>query len=398
MKKTFIIFKKELLDTLRDKRTILVMIVIPLLLFPILLNIATKITIKQRQKAEEKILDVALILNKNAESFKSLLKDNKKINLKKNVKEHEITNKIRNGNLDFAIIFNKDFDFKVNSRESGIVRLYYKSSEEVSIQKSRIVNLLKEFEDNLIFIRFKELKINRNIVKAVEIDEHDIASMKEKFGEKIGGFLPYIFVIFCFIGAMYPAIDLGAGEKERGTIETLLASPAKRLQIVYGKFGVIFLAGIITAAISVFSLFLALKTSQEIPEEILTVLLRIVDYKSVLLVFTLLIPLCVFFAALLLSISIFAHSFKEAQSIMTPFNFLVIFPVFIGLFPGVKLDAVTALIPVLNVSLATKEIISGTIKAGLLAEVYLSLFILAGLSLYFCAKWFQREDIIFRSA
>ncbi len=397
MKKTFIIFKKELLDTLRDKRTILVMIVIPLLLFPILINIATKITVKQRQKAEEKILNVALILNKNGGSFKSLLKGKKKINLKENVKEHEITNKIRNGNLDFAIIFNKDFDSKINERESGIVRLYYKSSEEVNIQKSRMVNLLKEFEDNLIFIRFKELKINRSIVKAVEIDEHDIASMKEKFGEKIGGFLPYIFVIFCFIGAMYPAIDLGAGEKERSTLETLLVSPAKRLQIVYGKFGVIFLAGIMTAAISVFSLFLALKTSQEIPEEILTILLRIVDYKSILLVFTLLIPLCVFFAALLLSISIFAHSFKEAQSIMTPFNFLIIFPVFIGLFPGVKLDSVTALIPVLNVSLATKEIISGTIKAGLLAEVYMSLFILAGLSLYFCAKWFQREDIIFRN-
>jgi sodium transport system permease protein len=398
VKKTFIIFKKELLDTLRDKRTILVMIIIPLLLFPILINIATKITIKQRQKAEEKILNVALILNKNAESFKSLLKDNKKINLKENVKEHEITNKIRNGNIDFAIIFNKDFDSKVNARESGVVNLYYKSSEEVSIQKSRIVNLLKEFEDDLIFIRFKELKINRSIVKAVEINEHDIASMKEKFGEKIGGFLPYIFIIFCFIGAMYPAIDLGAGEKERSTLETLLVSPAKRLQIVYGKFGVIFLAGILTAAISVFSLFLALKTSQEIPEEILTVLLRIVDYKSILLVFTLLIPLCAFFAALLLSISIFAHSFKEAQSIMTPFNFLVIFPVFIGLFPGVKLDSVTALIPVLNVSLATKEIISGTIKAGLLAEVYISLLILAGLSLYFCSKWFQREDIIFRGA
>lgn len=398
MKKTFIIFKKELLDTLRDKRTILVMIVIPLLLFPILINIATKITVKQIQKAEEKILNVALILNKNAESFKNLLKDNKKINLKENVKEHEITNKIRNGNIDFVIIFNKDFDSKVNARKSGIVNLYYKSSEEVSIQKSRIVNLLKEFEDNLIFIRFKELKINRAIVKAVEINEHDIASMKEKFGEKIGGVLPYIFVIFCFIGAMYPAIDLGAGEKERSTLETLLVSPAKRLQIVYGKFGVIFLAGILTAAISVFSLFIALKTSQEIPEEILAILLRIVDYKSILLVFTLLIPLCVFFAALLLSISIFAHSFKEAQSIMTPFNFLVIFPVFIGLFPGVKLDAVTALIPVLNVSLATKEIISGTIKVGLLAEVYMSLLILAGLSLYFCAKWFQREDIIFRGA
>ena len=125
-------------------------------------------------------------------------------------------------------------------------------------------------------------------------------------------------------------------------------------------------------------------------------LLHSIDIKSTALVFSLLIPLCIFFAAILLSISIFAHSFKEAQSIMTPLNILVIFPVFIGLFPGIELDRLTALIPILNVSLATKEIISETIQPGLLLEVHLSLFILAALGLFFCTKNFQRETTIFR--
>jgi sodium transport system permease protein len=113
---------------------------------------------------------------------------------------------------------------------------------------------------------------------------------------------------------------------------------------------------------------------------------------------SLLVPLAVFFAAGLLSISIFARSFKEAQSLMTPLSIVVIMPVVIGLMPGIKLDATTALIPVLNVSLASKDIIAGTISYGLMAEVYGSLVVLAALSLYGCARWFGRESTIFRSS
>ena len=81
---------------------------------------------------------------------------------------------------------------------------------------------------------------------------------------------------------------------------------------------------------------------------------------------------------------------------MTPLNIMVFIPVFIGMIPGIKLNVTTALIPILNVSLATREIISGTIKGGLLAEVYLSMLVLAFISLYFCSQWFKREDVIFR--
>ena len=75
---------------------------------------------------------------------------------------------------------------------------------------------------------------------------------------------------------------------------------------------------------------------------------------------------------------------------------MVLVPILIGIFPGIKLNAVTALIPILNISLATKEIIAGTISAWVMAEVYLVLFSLTVMGLIFCARWFNREEIIFR--
>ena len=81
---------------------------------------------------------------------------------------------------------------------------------------------------------------------------------------------------------------------------------------------------------------------------------------------------------------------------MAPLNIIIIIPVLIGLLPGIELNAVTSLIPVLNVSLASKEIFAGTIKLPLLFEVYASLIALAALSLYACAKWFERESTVFR--
>ena len=226
--------------------------------------------------------------------------------------------------------------------------------------------------------------------------EVDIATTQEKFGKAIGGFLPYIFVIFCFIGIMYPAIDLAAGEKERGTLETLLTTPVGRFEILLGKFGVVVLTGIGSALISIVGLYIGIRQAGDIPPEIMEVILSVLKPETIGMLISLLLPLTMFFAGLLLSLSMFAKTFKEAQSIITPANFLVIIPVAIGLIPGIELNTTTAFIPVLNVSLATKGIISGTINYALLAEVYASLIILAGLSLFVSSKLFMRESVIFR--
>jgi sodium transport system permease protein len=217
-------------------------------------------------------------------------------------------------------------------------------------------------------------------------------------GKSIGGFIPYLFVIFCFMGSMYPAIDLAAGEKERGTIETLLTAPVSRFQILLGKFAVVVLAGLLSAAVSMCGLYVAVRQATEMPKDMLQAVTSILDVQSVLLTLSLLLPLTIFFAGFLLSLSMYARSYKEAQSLISPLTIVVILPVGIGMIPGFTLNPVTALIPVLNVSLATKDIIAGTIQPGLLALVYLSLIALAALSLWACARWFNREETIFRSA
>lgn len=403
MKKVFVIFKKELLDTLRDRRTIMMMIVLPIFLIYAIMTITIGLSRSQERKAETKALNIGLIAKGNAGVFKSFLVKQGEITPVENLEAAKINDFIRDEELDFAIVFGDAFDQQIKERKSGDVKIYFKASRENRLAKKRIDKALNEYKEDLLALRIGEinqryegLQLDRSFVEPLKVEEVDLSTSKEKLGETIGGLIPYFFVIFCFLGAMYPAIDLAAGEKERATIETLLTSPASRLQIVTGKFLVVTLAGIISAVIALLTLYLSIKQATDLPKQMLDALIRIIEFKSIGLLFSLLIPLCVFFAAVLLSLSIFARSFKEAQSIMTPVNIVVIIPVMIGLFPGIKLNATTALIPVLNVSLAAKEIISGTIKTGLLLEVYFSLFILAALSLFFCAWWFKREDVIFR--
>lgn len=405
MKKVLTIFKKELKDTLRDRRSIMLMFVFPILMIFVMMNLIMTLGRSQERKAEEKVLTVALVKKGNVDTFRSFLEKQKNITIKDDidVDNDKISDLIQKKELDFAVVFEDNFDRNVEERKSGAVELVYKSSGENNIAKRRIRAALNEYKEDLLALRIKvlnqeytELGLDRSFIEPLKVDEKDLSSMKEKLGETVGGFLPYIFVIFCFLGAMYPAIDLAAGEKERATIETLLTSPATRMQIVMGKFLTVTLAGLISAGIAILALYLSLRSSREIPQQVMDALMRILEFKSIGLLFSLLIPLCVFFAAILLSFSVYARSFKEAQSIITPLNFMVIIPVMIGLFPGIKLNAVTALVPILNVSLATKEIIAGTIQTGLLVEVYLILFALAAASLYFCSRWFNREDVIFR--
>ncbi len=396
MKNIIIIFLKEMKDILRDRRTLLLMVVMPLVLFPLIINISSKFMMKLETSAKTKILRVGVILNSNDDRIRRSVSSRDDMAFTDVKDENSIESMINGETLDFCIVLDKQFDKKVKTLQQGEIRLYFKSSAKNDISKRRIDKLLSDYKNDLLEERFRILELSTDVVKAFNINEKDIVTVKEKFGEKVGGFIPYLFVIFCFVGAMYPAIDLGAGEKERGTIETLLVSPASRTQIVIGKFIVVTLSGIISAVLTFVGLYASIKLNSEIPTEIFDLILKVIDINSIIVIFTLIIPISVFFAGILLSFSFFANSFKEAQSIMTPFNFIVIIPAFIGTLPGVKLTATTAMIPILNVSLASKAIISGTINSGHLAITYISMFLLAAVSLIICIKWFGREQVIFR--
>jgi sodium transport system permease protein len=392
------IFRKEFTDTIRDRRTLFVMVIFPLVLVPLLLTVVTSLQSSSMKKAEEKVIRVGLVTNGNAMALADMLMERKGFRIIEGIPVDSAEAFIRNDSLDAVIIVAQDFDSRVAQLHSGKVRLYYKSSEDYDMVKRRLTTVLERYEKSLTAARFKKLNLDESIMSAVQVEEHDVASVKERLGKAVGGMVPYFFIIFCFMGAMYPAIDLAAGEKERGTMETLLTAPVSRFQILLGKFAVVVLTGILSALVSMIGIYVAVRQVREIPQEVMQAIMGLLDVQTVLLVFSLLLPLTIFFAAFLLSLSIFAKSYKEAQSLISPLTIVIILPVLVGIMPGIELDTVTAMIPVLNVSLATKEIIAGTIKPVLLAEVYATLIVLAALSLWGCAKWFEREETIFRGA
>lgn len=398
MRTAVTIFRKELLDTLRDRRTLIMMLLVPILLFPVLISISVKMTSSQVKKAESKVLRVGLLTNENATLLRDSLLARSDLEVSEGVSFERARELVRSDSLDAALVVDEAFDARIATNRPGTVQLLHKSSEDYSAAQRRLRDLLSWFEKRLLSERFDRLGLDDDITRGVDIQTVDIATRQERFGKVVGGFLPYIFVLFCFLGSMYPAIDLGAGEKERGTLETLLTSPATRMQILVGKFGVIVLTGLTSAVVSVLGLYVGVRQAVNLPPAIMDVISGMLQVSSLLMVIGLLIPLSVFFAALLLAFSFFAKSFKEAQSIISPLTIVIIVPVFIGLIPGMELSATTALVPVLNVSLAAREIFSGTISFALLAEVYASLVALAVLALIGCAKWVNREETIFRSS
>ena len=391
------IAKKELTDITRDRRTIIMMIILPFVLIPGLFGVVYTIQSKQAEKATEQQMKVSFFGQEYAPELYQAFADLDKVIILDQIPADSVDSYIQNEYLDAAIYVNREYQESIDQNKQAPIIIKFKGTDSFGITRNRIKSLLTAQENQIITKRMNQLNLKPDIVKAYQIEYKDIASTQEKLGKFVGGFLPYFFIIFGFMGAMYPALDLGAGEKERGTLETILSSPATRLDVVLGKFLVVMLAAITTAFIALGGMYLGIQTFPDIEPWVLEVVNVILSAKTVILMMSLIIPISAFFSALLLGLSVYAKSFKEAQSIVGPLNIAIIFPALIGTLPGIELNAITSLIPILNVSLASKDIIAGTINPWYMVEVYLSLIVLAGLAIVWCVNWFNRESTIFRN-
>jgi sodium transport system permease protein len=385
------VYKKELKDTLRDKRTLITAIVLPAIIIPLLLFGVTKLTSSLMKKESDKKLKIALI--GNTEAFKTQLEDST-FTLLSTYKLADGKEAIAKDSLDAIIEFTPDFTTKVNDMKSGKMNLYYKSTN--LMLATRISEKLEIIKSQILNERLKKLNISPETLAPFDVAKVDIATAKEQIGKMVGGFLPYIFIIFCFLGCMYPAIDLITGEKEKGTMETLLTSPASRFQILIGKILTIATIGLAAALMTIIGMVGGLKFMPNLPADFLATINDMVSIKFMIMLFAMLIPLSLFFAGLLSALVIRAKSFKEAQSIVTPLNFLVIIPALLATIPGVVLNWQTAFVPILNIALATKEIIAGTINMAQYAVIVLSLIGLALAAAAFSYKQFSKESMVLK--
>ena len=396
MKIIVAIFKKELTDVLRDKRTLFFMIVIPVIVMPLIFIGSIKFQEYQSKKSDEKILNIALINKTSDSQIRDYLLDQKGVYLVEDIDLDSLELGIKNDSLQGGLYIHENFINDISTNAMGKVEVYYKSSDLMSKAKNRINNALEIYKNKIVSERLSQFNVDKHLLEPLDIINKDISTKKETIGKAVGGLIPYMLVIFIFLGAMYPAIDLGAGEKERGSLETLLSSPATKFEITVGKLMVVSLAGMVSGLISVIGISVPFYFIGNIPDQIKSTVLEIISPFIIVSVIILMIPIAIFFASMLLSISFYARSFKEAQSLMGPLNIIIIVPLMLTLGPGIEIDHITALIPLINVGLLTKEILAGSAQPIYFIETLFSLLFFAAIGIRFSVYWFNKENTIFR--
>ncbi len=386
-----IVYKKELTEALRDRRTLIVMFIVPLVLFP-LVSVGFGAAIAALiGKAKEETPKVMVIGGQDSPSVLSGLNKVPKIQ----VVPLEANWKVQVVNKQIPVVVEIPEGFERNlaeQKEQTVLIHDYDGDLKSDTARGKIEKYFNDYRDSVVKDRLAARNLPVSVLKPFEVKPHTLF---------FGGFIAYIVVFLCLNGGMHPAMDLTAGEKERGTMETILSSPISRTHLVLGKFLLVLTTALTTAALSVvsmaisFSIVNALHTKPVQAGES-DVTLHI-GFGAALSVFIMALPLAVLFASVLLTISSFAKSYKEAQSYITPLLFIVILPAIAAMLPGVELNLKLALIPVLNVSLLCKELVIGTYHWNYIAIIFASTCVYAVAALFLAVKMFQRESVLFRS-
>ena len=395
MSKIWTVFKKEILDTIRDRRTLSMILLVPLLLLPLLSFLYLKVMSGQSSNAMEKDLVVAITDNGNGADLLKRFNRRRDLKVIKTINLEDYRELIRSDSLDLAMIIDPEFDEDIANGKTAQLKILYNSTKD-SLIYERFVNTIRGYKEEELGNRLADLQIQPTYIQPIALESKDVYNPTESLGKLIGGILPYFFVIFTLMGAMYPAIDMFTGEKERGTIETILSVPIPRIYILLGKMLVVMLTGILSGLLTIASIFLALKINTDIPQVFVNIIYHLIAPQSLIIIIAMLLPLSAFFAGLLIPICIYSRSFKEAQSIIQPLTFILIVPLMMGASSAIQLNNLTAFIPLLNIALVTKELVAGTLDYQYLVLVFFSLFLFAGISIWFSVRNFEKESAIFR--
>jgi sodium transport system permease protein len=399
------IFRKELIDTLRDRRTMFLAFLFPIIAMPLLMIGIFKIQMMAISKIEsERSAIVVKGLTMLPQELQDTLLASQIISVKTEkdyvgYSEKDLTDSLKQGSFRALVIVPENFVKALELESPTDLEIRYDRAEERSGSAyDKLRDIFGEYRERVVKARVVKRQISEDVLKPFEVVGNSVASAQKLAGKTLGGIIPYFIILTCFLGAMSPAIDLGAGEKERGTIETLLVAPASRGEFVMGKYLVIILMGVVAGLLSLASMTMFFKyMAQDAAMKQMASMLAIqFDFQTVLLILMVVIPIAGIFAAILLSVSVFSKSAKEAQGYVGFLNFILVLPAFFSMVPGVELNFQMALIPVVNASLIIKNAIAGTIEWKYVLTAFFSTFAIASAALYFTKRWFEREEVLFR--
>lgn len=403
LKHAMIVFKKEVKDLIRDKRTIISSILLPMLMIP-LLNIVMSGGMQSFQKSMNENVSIALSKDSDTPELRKLVQENI-LPLNSNLKlvdTNDPSQALKNEEVRCVLGFEKDYAVKMKQGKPFKITLQYDESKTKSQMGADIVSeAIGEFETSIVKDRLKALGLSDEILSPVEIERQNMAENNQGNNIILQMLLPFMIGMLIAIGGIPAATDLVAGEKERNTFEPLLTTMPDRGSLLFGKY----LAVTLFSFVSVAAILTGLVIGYMINPNAMTMGIDAAAYGSLniqplALVLALLITamLGMTFAGIQIAISTFAKSYKEAQTYLSFLMILAMLPGYATMFmqPG-DLTAVLFVLPVLNTIAAFKMILGGVINYGNLIIALGTSVLFVALTLWLAATMFKKEKYLFRS-
>lgn len=389
------VYNKEMLEVLRDKRTLFTTLILPLILYPLLMVGFNAIMMRQTKVMEEQGASIAVRDSVNDAVSTKLLSALKGIDKYTYLPYSATTDTLYATNDLQAVITLRDSLGSDGTRFYKVYIQYDKSKERGRLIYNKLSDNLKESEKELQQERLSIAGINPEFLNLVSVRERDTSTAEKKMGMILGMILPYIMIIMLLTGASTAASDLVAGEKERKTLETLLVSAAGRLEIVFGKYLTIITLGLINVIVNLFSISVSMKFMLgNATSEMANTQLPI---HAIFILILAMIPLATLFSALWLSISTFSRNMKEARTFEQPLMIIAMLLSMVSFLPAVELNNLMALIPVINIALLFKAVMINEYTLTQLMLTIGSTLILDVLAIWGTIKLFTTESVLFRS-
>ena len=402
MTKWQVLLVKEIKHLFRDTKTIVQTVVLPTFITPLLLggifwyvgSIATEET--------KKTYDISTYTSTESNLI-TQLDDSDRLNVLSEASIDEVITSVTNGVTEIGLVLDNSFLNDLESDSSAKITIYSKNIDTFSQAKSLVTNIIDDFEEAERNERLVELNLTNEYVNPIVIEEEDLTTEQESAGSIFGAILALFFVMYVMSGSTYPAVDLGAGEKERGTMETLISTNISSVDIIIGKMLSVTTSAVLTATFSMLGFAIPMVViflfyADSVNEYLFSLLSALLNPVAFLGVFILIIPLSVFMGAFLLAISVYAKTPKEAGLLLGNVLIIFIVPCYIPLInPGLELDFVGALIPCYNLALITNNLIAGTVDWFLYGVALVSTIVYCCIAIYVTYIMFDDENVIFRS-
>lgn len=390
-----IVFKKESVDMFRDRKVLVSSILIPLILFPLLYGFMGKGMNKENKEVIENT-KIALVEQENSE-FGEFLRNIENIEI---VDSKDIQADLGENNIYLSLTIPENFDESINDGNQGELEILYDNTSTKSTMAYNIIQeYIRSYSDQIVTKRLDEKGIDTSILTPISIKEESLVKEEEGMGKMmLAMLLPMLLVIYCATGPLPAATDLGAGEKERGTLEPLLTTQANRFSLLWGKFFAITVMGVMTAIASLIGILIAIKQNPEMFGELGNGMALGFEPQVFVFIAIITILMTMTFGALELAISIYARSFKEAQTYLTPITMIGMFASF-GSFmvDGKNIPVYFFALPVVNGSAALKQLALGIVNYTNIGITigFMLIYVLA--SILFARYMFSRENVIFRT-